>query len=231
MRNSKIVWSLAALVMVLLGIGVGEYARIGSGPTRVTTPQAAPSAAPTVPAVTVRAKDLEPSAPSWTAPPRRTVPTTRAHPAPLETSPITGPTELGPTHSRGASKVAPTTRKGPKLRPKLRSQLRLGTPAPQLAKSGLMPWRLFRLSARLWSRTRPPTAGDCRPAQQRRAGDRPPLDHLERLQRFEHLERFEYLERLEQRPTPSISSARVTRFGTWPPPIWVALTAGWSFST
>ena len=48
MRNTKIVWSLAALTVMLLGIGVGEYAHLGSTSPQTPLTTAIRAVSPTV---------------------------------------------------------------------------------------------------------------------------------------------------------------------------------------
>ena len=107
MRSTKFVWFLAALSVMLLGIGVAEYAHLGStsSPSSVTSAIRAVSptvrtAAPqsTVPAQTVPFTELGPK-PTL---PEQTVPLTASAPkltAPKRTVPSTAPAQRAPTTS------------------------------------------------------------------------------------------------------------------------------------
>ncbi len=49
MRNARIVWSLAALIIVLLGIGIGGYAQLGSSSSHLSNTPAIRAVSPTIP--------------------------------------------------------------------------------------------------------------------------------------------------------------------------------------
>ncbi len=51
MRNARIVWSLAALIIVLLGIGIGGYAQLGSSSSHLSNAPAIRAVSPTIPVV------------------------------------------------------------------------------------------------------------------------------------------------------------------------------------
>ena len=73
MRNTKIVWSLAALTVMLLGIGVGEYAHLGStSPQTPLTPTAIRAVSPTVRPASPLPTQSEQTVPPTTAVPQTT---------------------------------------------------------------------------------------------------------------------------------------------------------------
>ncbi len=134
MRSTKFVWFLAALSVMLLGIGVGEYAHLGStsSPSSVTSAIRAVSptvrtAAPqsTVPAQTVPFTELgpKPTLPEQTVPltapapkptaPKQTVPVTRLGPNPTvpeQTVPLTAPAPKPTAPKQTVPSTAPAQR-------------------------------------------------------------------------------------------------------------------------
>ena len=70
MRNARIVWSLAALIIVLLGIGIGGYAQLGSSSSHLSNPSAIRAVSPTIPVVPPQplshAASAHPAAPAAT---------------------------------------------------------------------------------------------------------------------------------------------------------------------
>ena len=78
MRNARIVWSLAALIIVLLGIGIGGYAQLGSSSSHLSNAPAIRAVSPTLPVVSPlptipkpplsRAAPADPAAPAVTTP-------------------------------------------------------------------------------------------------------------------------------------------------------------------
>ena len=134
MRSTKFVWFLAALSVMLLGIGVGEYAHLGStsAPSSVTSAIRAVSptvrtAAPqtTVPARTVPFTELgpKPTLPEQTVPltapapkptaPKQTVPVTKLGPNPTvpeQTVPLTAPAPKPTAPKQTVPSTAPAQR-------------------------------------------------------------------------------------------------------------------------
>ena len=107
MRNTKIVWSLAALTVMLLGIGVGEYAHLGSTSPQTPLTTAIRAVSPTVRPASPLPTQSEQTVPPTTAVPQttqseQTVPLTTAVPqttVPEQTVPLTAPVSRALTTS------------------------------------------------------------------------------------------------------------------------------------
>jgi nucleoid-associated protein YgaU len=107
MRNTKIVWSLAALTVMLLGIGVGEYAHLGSTSPQTPLTTAIRAVSPTVRPASPLPTQSEETVPPTTAVPQttqseQTVPLTTAVPkttVPEQTVPLTAPVSRALTTS------------------------------------------------------------------------------------------------------------------------------------
>jgi nucleoid-associated protein YgaU len=120
MRNTKIVWSLAALTVMLLGIGVGEYAHLGSTTSQTPLTTAIRAVSPTVRPTSPLPTQSEQTVPLTSLVPRttaseQTVPLTSAVPrttASEQTVPSTPAVSRAPTTSTSQPSLparAPTT--------------------------------------------------------------------------------------------------------------------------
>ncbi len=83
MRSTRIVWSLAALIVVLLGVGLGGYAHLGAGSSQPSPAAAARAVAPIGPQPTVATPPDIPHHPPTPGPRARPAsPTRTATPGP-----------------------------------------------------------------------------------------------------------------------------------------------------
>ena len=139
MRNARIVWSLAALIIVLLGIGIGGYAQLGSSSARLSKAPAIRVVAPTIPVVspqpTTPKQALSHPASADPVDAATTPADPPARPASAPPPPSAHITTRPATHaaSRPASSprslAAPTVRRQPSAAPAVRQS----SPAPQPA--------------------------------------------------------------------------------------------------
>ncbi len=132
MRNARIFWSLAALIIVLLGIGIGGYAQLGSSSSRPSNPSAIRAVSPTIPVVS----------PQPTIP---TQPLSHAVAADPAASAATIPADPpARPASRARSLAAPAVRQQPSAAPSVRQS----APAPRPAADVLY---VVRPGDTLWS--------------------------------------------------------------------------------
>jgi nucleoid-associated protein YgaU len=132
MRNTRIVWSLAALILVLLGIGVGGYAQLGSASSHLAGVPAVRSTSLSIPAV----------APQPPTPERTDLShATAVDPmAPIATTP---PNPLPPSTTRAAA-IAP-------VRSARSSTASAASPRAQLPRAAAEPFYVVQPHDTLWS--------------------------------------------------------------------------------
>jgi nucleoid-associated protein YgaU len=146
MRNARIVWSLAALIIVLLGIGIGGYAQLGSSSSHLSNAPAIRAVSPTIPVVSPQptspnqplshAASADPAAPAATThadPPAR--PATQAPARPATHAPARPATHVASRPAAGSTRslAAPHVRPQPSAAPSVRQ----AAPAPQPAAAVL----------------------------------------------------------------------------------------------
>jgi nucleoid-associated protein YgaU len=133
MRNARIVWSLTALIIVLLGIGIGGYAQLGSSSSHLSNAPAIRAVSPTLPVVsplpTIPKPPLSRAAPADSAAPAVTTPADPpGRPAARVTARPGAHAVSRPASSTG-SLAAPTVRAQPSTAPSDRHS----APAPRRA--------------------------------------------------------------------------------------------------
>ncbi len=113
--HTKVIWFLAAICIMLLGIGVGEYTHLGTPSSNTPTPSSVRAITPPTLAATPRPMGAEES-PPYTGPVPRTVPTTSLHAVPpsLGTVPASGarPAHHSAPHSGAAARSVTSAHKG-----------------------------------------------------------------------------------------------------------------------